>query len=106
MKAKVMTTSNILGGTKKRVKPIVVETINSTAEKIEKKQVFEKHIITGNLPVPENHIRCIVLIDYKGMIDELYVGDVMDLPIRRYKTLVRRGFVKKYEGPKIPNKQR
>jgi hypothetical protein len=103
MKAKAMTTSNTL---KKAVKPIVVETISSTAEKAEKKQVFEKHVITGNLPVPEGMVRCIVLIDYKGMVDELYAGDIQDLPDRRYKSLVNRGMVKKYEGTQIPNKQR
>jgi hypothetical protein len=102
-KSKDLTTGSV---TKK---PIVVETIHSTAqaaEKQAKKQVFEKHIITGNLPVPEGHIRCIVLVDYKGMLDDLYVNDVLDMPDRRYKSLSIRGLVKEYKGPRIPNKQR
>jgi len=94
---------------KKGRKPIIVETIHSTAEMAEKelrKPTYEKHVITGSLPVPEDHIRCIVLIDYKGMLNNLYAGDVIDLPSRRFKTEKNNGRVKEYDGPRIPNKQR
>jgi hypothetical protein len=103
---KVKKTDGVTVKKSKRVKPIIVETIHSTAEKAEKSQVYEKNVITGNLPVPDDHVRCIVLIDYKGMLNELYAGDVIDLPTRRFKTESNRGFVKEYKGPRIPNKQR
>jgi hypothetical protein len=92
---------------KKKAKPLTIETIYSTAtEKSVKGQKYEKNVITGSLPVPEGHVRCIVLVAYQGMLDYLYKEDVIDLPDRRYKQLAMRGFVKKYEGPRIPNKQR
>jgi hypothetical protein len=59
-----------------------------------------------SVPVAGGHIRCIVLKDYEGMIDYLYVGDVVDLPERRYKSLVFRGFVEEYKGNRAPNKMR
>lgn len=93
----------------KKAKPLTIETIYSTAQSAEKgvkEQRHEKHVITGSLPVPEGHVRSIVLIVYVGMNDYLYVDDVIDLPARRFKSLSMRGFVKKYEGPRIPNKQR
>ena len=112
--AKKMTTENISKKdegviVKKSRKPIIVETIHSTADMAEKelkRPTYEKHVITGSLPVPVDCIRCIVLVDYKGMLDELYVGDVIDLPTRRFKTEKNNGRVKEYEGPRIPNKQR
>lgn len=91
---------------KKKVRPLTIERIYSTAEKAQKHEVFEKHVITGNLPVPEGYIRCIVLVDYRGMIDQLYKGDVLDLPDRRFKTLSQRGMVEQYKGNRIPNKLR
>ena len=102
---KAITTSNI--SATKRVQPIIVERIHSTAD-LDKdfKKIYEKNIITGNLPVQQGMIRCIVLIDYKGMLDDLYAGDVVDLPERRYKSLINRGVVKEYKGNRIPNKQR
>lgn len=90
----------------KRVKPIIVETIHSTAEKAQAPQVFEKKVITGNLPVPEGCVRVIVLLDYNGMLDECRKGDIQDLPERRYKSLAFRGVVMEYKGDRIPNKQR
>jgi hypothetical protein len=90
----------------KRVKPIIVETIHSTAEKAEKVPVFEKRVITGSLPVAEGCVRVIVLLDYHGMLDECYKGDIQDLPERRFKSLAFRGVVMEYKGDRIPNKQR
>ena len=106
-----MTTGNVLKdpGTKAKKVPIVIETIHSTAdlaEKESKRPVYEKRLITGNLPVAEGYVRCIVLIDHKGMLDDLYVNDVVDMPERRFKTESNRGIVKEYKGDRIPNKQR
>jgi hypothetical protein len=119
MSKKGMTTESVVAKQKKsdgvsvkktkRIKPIVVETIHSTAELAEKelvRPVYEKHVITGTLPVPEGHVRCIVLIDHKGMLNELYKDDVIDMPERRFKTECNHGHVKAYTGPRIPNKQR
>ena len=84
--------------------PIIIETIRST-EKIEVKPVFEKKIIE-TIPIPTDSVRVIVLQDYKGMLNDLYVGDIIDMPERRYKTLAFRGLVKLYDGDKKPNKKR
>jgi hypothetical protein len=102
---KAMTTSNIIGTPKKAKRPIIVETINSTREKAVN-PVFEKKVYLSKVPVPDGHIRVMVLIDYKGMTDELYKGDVLDLPDRRYKTLSNRGLVEAYNGDRPPNKMR
>lgn len=94
---------------KKKAKPLTIETIHSTAEAAEKQvkaQRHEKYVISGSLPVPEGHIRAIVLVAYTGMNEYLYINDVIDLPDRRFKSLSMRGFVKEYKGPRIPNKQR
>lgn len=85
--------------------PLIIETIRST-EKIERVPAFEKQEIMTKVPVPDGHIRVIVLIDHKGMLDDLYAGDVLDIPERRFKTLANRGFVKVYDGLRIPNKER
>lgn len=87
-------------------KPIVIETISSTLEKKNLPPVYEKRIYLTKVPVPQDHIRVIVLKDYRGMTDELYEGDVQDLPLRRYKTLANRGLVKPYDGERPPNKMR
>ena len=84
--------------------PIIIETIRST-EKVEVRPVFEKPVYE-NIPIPTDSVRVIVLQDYKGMLNDLYVGDILDVPERRYKTLAFRGLVKIYDGPKVPNKQR
>ena len=84
--------------------PIIIETIRST-EKVEVRPVFEKPVYE-NIPIPTDSVRVIVLQDYKGMLNDLYVGDILDVPERRYKTLSFRGLVKLYDGPKVPNKQR
>jgi len=90
---------------KKVGKPLIIETITATKEKIEI-QAFPKKEILTKVPVPDGHVRCIVLIDYKGMLNDLYAGDVQDLPDRRYKSLTNRGVVKLYDGTRIPNKSR
>jgi hypothetical protein len=93
----------------KVVKPgVVIETITTGKEKkeIAPKTVFRKIQILTAIPLSEGHIRCEVLKDYKGMTDDLYEGDIIDLPERRFKSLSFRGLVKVYEGKDYPNKQR
>lgn len=88
---------------KPKEKSIEVETIK--AEKI----VFNpkpKYQILTTVPLPDGYVRCIVLVDHKGMLDDLYRGDIVDLPERRVKSLAFRGLVKRYEGNEMPNKRR
>ncbi len=93
----------------KVIKPLEVETINSSRpkEKIEvMSPIKEKIVVLTKVPVPANHIRCIVTKDHQGMISYLKTGDIVDLPERRYKTDSFRGLVKNYDGSRNPNKQR
>jgi hypothetical protein len=83
--------------------PVTVETIR--AEKRVMGKPFKMEILT-KVPLPPDHVRCIVLEDYKGMEDDLYRGDIVDLPERRFKSLSLRGKVKQYFGEKYPNKRR
>lgn len=89
----------------KRVKPIVIEVISS-GEKRVMQPMGEKNYVEIRVPVADGHIRCIVLRDYEGMIDMHYIGDIVDLPERRYKSLSFRGFVEEYKGTRAPNKMR
>ncbi len=87
-------------------RPMVIETIRST-EKISEPPVFEKREYKSiPIPIEAGNVRVIVLKDYKGMLNDLYEGDIVDMPERRYKSLAFRGMVKLYEGEKLPNKQR
>ena len=88
----------------KIVKPLIIETIRSS-EKISDRPAFEK-MEYENLPLQSGEVRVIVLKDFKGMLNELYAGDIIDLPERRYKSLAFRGLVKIYDGDKLPNKER
>ena len=88
----------------KVIKPIVIETIK--AEKQTVKPAFEKVNYLYDIPLPPDHVRCIVLVDFNGMTDELRAGDIVDLPERRYKSLSFRGMVKKYDGKELPNRSR
>ena len=90
----------------KRQPSIIIETISSTGEKVVYDEAFEKREIVTKVPIPEGHIRAIVLRDFDGMEDKLFSGDVVDLPGRRFKTLSNRGYVREYEGTRIPNKDR
>ncbi len=85
--------------------PIIIETIRST-EKVTFRPVFEKREILTPVPTNQGDVRVIVLKDYKGMLNDLYIGDIIDMPERRYKSLSFRGLVKLYDGPKQANKQR
>ena len=83
-------------------KQIIIETIKSS--KKEKREYVSTPVRTES--VLDGDIRVIVLKDYKGMLDNLYVGDIIDVPERRYKSLSFRGLVKIYGGKKQPNKKR
>jgi hypothetical protein len=90
----------------KRSPSIIIETISATSEKIVREPSAEKHEILTRVPVPDGYVRCIVLIEFDGMEDKHYPGDVFDCPDRRFKTLMNRGYVRLYDGTRIPNKDR
>ena len=83
-------------------KQIIIETIK--ASKKEKREYVSTPVRSES--ILDGDIRVIVLRDYKGMLDNLYVGDIIDVPERRYKSLAFRGLVEKYGGKKQPNKKR
>lgn len=81
-------------------KPLIIEEV--FAEKIVISKKTEKKVY-NKIPVPEGHVRVIVLKEYEGMlVDRHEVGDIVDLPDRRFKTLVTRGIVREYKGNKEP----
>lgn len=81
-------------------KPLIIEEV--FAEKIVIPRKSEKKVY-NKIPVPEGHVRVIVLKEYEGMlVDRHEVGDIVDLPDRRFKTLVTRGIVREYKGNKEP----
>ena len=88
----------------KRVKPIIIDEIDS--EKFDVQKFFEKKVFKRGVPVPEGHIRVIVLKDCEGMTGHYYEGDIIDLPERRFKSLRFRGLVDEYKGESGPNKER
>jgi len=49
---------------------------------------------------PTGYVKVIALVDYAGMTDIIYTGDVFLLPERRYKSLQARGYVAPYSGKK------
>lgn len=75
-------------------------------EKYEFSPVEIKPVILTNIPLPQDHVRVIVIQAYKGMDDDLKAGDIIDVPERRYKSLAFRGLVRKYDGELQPNKRR
>lgn len=87
-----------------KLSDIIVEKI--TTEKRVFVPTFNKVEVLTKVPLPDGCIRCIVLIDHNGMLDNLRAGDIVDLPDRRYKTLAIRGLVKEYKGEGQPNKRR
>ena len=89
--------------TKKRVEKKIIKPRNVGLKEKVIVPVFTKMEISTNVPLPSDHIRCIVLKDYKGMEGDCYKGDIQDLPERRYKSLSFRGVVKKYDGKSLPN---
>ena len=88
----------------KRVKPIIIDEIDS--EKFDVQKFFEKKVFKTGVPVPEGHIRVIVMKDCEGMTGHYYEGDIIDLPERRFKSMRLRGLVDEYKGESGPNKER
>ena len=86
----------------KVVKPIIVEEM-TTLKKAARPVYREKAEYNS---IPPGHIRAIVLRNHNGMVEFHAVGDIVDLPERRFKSLLMRGLVKEYVGDKLPNKQR
>lgn len=84
-----------------RIKPIIVEEISS--EKVVREVFKEKKETSG---IPEGHVRIIVLKECEGMTGTYQVGDIIDLPERRYKSMIIRGLVEKYTGKKLPTRER
>jgi hypothetical protein len=110
-----MTKKNVVKSVKtpKIVKPEIIKVGNQTlkvdtiysSEKVSERPPFEKREYS-NTPTESGDVRVIVLQDYKGMLNELYAGDIIDMPERRYKSLAFRGLVKLYTGKSEANKQR
>ena len=94
----------------KIIEPLRVETIKDKYPSFqsEKKEMTmpTKYKVLTIVPLPENYVRCIVLIDHTGMLENHDIGDIVDLPDRRYKTLANRGVVEIYDGEDQPNKRR
>ena len=67
--------------------------------------VKEKRVYPSTM-VPSGHVRCLVIRDHEGMACYHYVGDVIDLPERRFKSLSFRGLVKEYKGESGPTTKR
>lgn len=80
-------------------RPLIIEEV--FAEKIVIPKKTEKKVY-NKIPIPEGHVRVIVMKEYEGMKIEHEVGDIIDLPERRFKTLVTRGIVREYKGNKEP----
>jgi hypothetical protein len=85
---------------------INVKVERPTKEKAEADPSFGKFEVLTVIPLKEGFVRAQVLQDYKGMEDDLYCGDIIDLPERRFKSLSFRGMVKEYKGGLNPNKRR
>lgn len=49
---------------------------------------------------PAGWVKVICIKSYTGMLDVIYEDEVFLLPERRYKSLMKDGFVKPYFGPK------
>jgi hypothetical protein len=84
-------------------KPLIIEEV--TSEKIVVAKKTEKRVVKTKIPIPEGHVRVIALVDFEGMTCHHYEGDVIDLPDRRFKTLVNRGIVREYKGYKEPGER-
>jgi hypothetical protein len=91
-----------------KYEPIIVTEITpqSIKEKIITKVISEKRVIETKVPIPVGYVRCEVLKDYLGMKDNLFTGDIIDLPERRFKTLSIRGLVREYKGNIAPSDKR
>lgn len=98
---------------RKQAKPAKDEVVARVVKlpPIEKKiitpgEIREKIRVLTFIPLPDGHVRCVARLDFQGMVDYHYKGDIFDLPERRYKSLANRGYVEPYFGDKQPNKLR
>ncbi len=89
-----------------KVKPIIIDEVSS--EKFDVKKYFEKREIRSKIPIPldEGYIRVVILRDCEGMTGHYCEGDIIDLPVRRFKSMRLRGLVDEYKGDNAPNRAR
>lgn len=62
------------------------------------KSVTEKVVIAE--PTPDGFVKARALINYSGMTDLIFKGEILLLPERRFKSLAFRGYVEEYSGDK------
>jgi hypothetical protein len=74
---------------------IIVEELSSARR--------EKRELTG---MPTEHVRVIIIKECDGMTGRYYPGDIIDLPDRRFKSMVIRGLCEQYKGNKKPTRER
>jgi len=55
---------------------------------------------------PDGMVKVIALQTYCGMIDMIFAGEVFLLPVRRFNSLAKRGYVEEYSGDKLPINKR
>lgn len=89
-----------------KTEKVIIDTVRPEFTQVSDYPVFAKVEVLTQVPIPVGHIRAEVLKDYKGMEDDLYEGDVLDLPERRFKTLANRGLVIECDKTRYPNKVR
>lgn len=89
------------------VEPLVVESTGTYPPVMKEKREYPMTIkVITVVPLPDGYVRCIVLKEHQGMFDFHKVGDIIDLPERRFKSESFRGLVKKYDGDGQPNRRR
>ena len=60
------------------------------------RSVTEKVVITE--ATPDGFVKARALINYAGMTDLIFKGEILLLPERRFKSLAFRGYVEEYNG--------
>jgi len=86
-----------------RKKPIIVTELSS--EKFIRPVTREKAILNSR-GIAEGHVRVVILKECDGMTGHYEVGDIIDLPDRRFKSMILRGLCEEYKGDKKPTKAR
>jgi hypothetical protein len=77
---------------KRKEKAEVPDMISSYKQK----SVTEKVVITE--ATPDGFVKARALINYAGMTDLIFKGEILLLPERRFKSLAFRGYVEEYNG--------
>lgn len=80
---------------RKGVRKVEIIELTIDNEKVLRRMTKEKRSYTS---IPEGCVRAIVLKEHEGMSGLLFVGDIVDFPERRFKSLCNRGVVARYEG--------